>query len=745
MKQPMNTHKDNINNEKQALSLSKKILFSLIILSIPLIIFTLIEFSLRLAKYGETFPLFYETTSQGVTYKMCNPNYGKKYFYKLTHTQPPNDRFLKEKKENTFRIFVLGSSTVVGFPYNSGIMFSRILHERLQDTYPLKNIEMVNIAITAINSYTFYDRIEEILKEEPDAILIYAGHNEFYGAMGIASKEGLGEMRALKRMHLKMLDLRTYQWLRNIISKAGSLASSKGQEENSETATLMQRIVSNKDIEYQSPKYKLALSHYKKNMQAVIEKAQKKNVPVFLSDLVAIVKDQAPFGSTKNGKYPPANEVFNEAVELERKGDYNAAKEKYYLAKDLDCIRFRASEELNAIIEELASKNKAHFVPMKKAFQQHSANELIGHNLLTEHVHPNIDGYFIMADAFFNKITTSGVLGNIGASVKPSSYYRENWGYTQVDSMLAYLRIRQLTGGWPFKSDTIVNEFIYNYQPQNMIDSLAIMDLRYDDITITITHKKLASFYLQEGNISKAADEYFALSKINPYNFPDIFEAGNLYLKCENYERALKLFTQAYKLNPEPVVLLKLAECNYHLDRFKEAISQFEKVKMQESQLFSQESNELLKKSYEAIGAQYTESEIDKKLPSKNKEQLILNTSSKTKESIQAAIALFKARKFDEALKTLYKANEIEETSIANRLIGEILLNQEKPEALPYLKKAYHQYSSDPNFLNTLCYASMTFNDPVFAKKMLSELKQIAPHSEKIVLFEEEFRKRGIK
>jgi hypothetical protein len=40
-----------------------------------------------------------------------------------------------------------------------------------------------------VNSYTFYDKIDEILKEDPDAILIYAGHNEFYGELGIGSSK----------------------------------------------------------------------------------------------------------------------------------------------------------------------------------------------------------------------------------------------------------------------------------------------------------------------------------------------------------------------------------------------------------------------------------------------------------------------------------------------------------------------------------------------------------------------------
>ena len=41
-------------------------------------------------------------------------------------------------------------------------------------------------------------------------------------------------------------------------------------------------------------------------------------------------------------------------------------------------------------------------VPMKAIFVDHLPCGLIGHNLILEHVHPNVDGYFLMADAFFS-------------------------------------------------------------------------------------------------------------------------------------------------------------------------------------------------------------------------------------------------------------------------------------------------------------------------------------------------------
>ncbi|MBK6285128.1 MAG: SGNH/GDSL hydrolase family protein [Draconibacterium sp.] len=176
----------------------QKVVFKLITGLIPFLILLAFEGLLRLTGYGDNLDLFIKNPTEGYEkYMIVNPVVGKKYFQKFEYTAPANDIFLAEKPENTFRVFVMGSSTVYGFPYERNLMFSRILHKQLEDAYPDKKIEMVNTAITAINSFTLLDYTDQILKYKPDAVLIYAGHNEFYGAFGIGSNETMSRNREL--------------------------------------------------------------------------------------------------------------------------------------------------------------------------------------------------------------------------------------------------------------------------------------------------------------------------------------------------------------------------------------------------------------------------------------------------------------------------------------------------------------------------------------------------------------------
>jgi len=720
----------------------KRIIFSIILVLIPFIILFIIEFFLRIIHYGDNYNLFVDYDFYGKEYRKCNPEFGKKYFYRFQNSIPPNDIFLKQKPENGFRIFVMGSSTVYGFPYSSGIMFSRILYDRLQDSYPGKHIEVINTSITAVNSYTLLDKINDIIKEDPDAILIYAGHNEFYGALGIGSKEGLGKIRWLKLLHLNLLELKIYQLIRNIIYNIQRTLAQGNDTSESSTATLMERIVSNKSIGFGTKIYYSAHTQYKKNIKAILKKVNKKGIPVIISEVISNVRDLEPFCSVGAGEYPPAADIFNKGRKSDHTGEYKKAKELYYRAKDLDCVRFRASEKINEIIQELAVRYEAYLVPMKDHFENKSFNGLIGNNLLTEHVHPNIDGYFLMADAFYNVITGNNIIEKLDSSYfKASEYYRNNWGFTELDSIYADLKIRQLKGGWPFKPENIINNFIYEYKPASIIDSLAYLAVRYDDISLDIAHKKMAKFHITHKDFYKAAEEYYSLIKISPYNIRNYIEAGNLLLEVNEHNKALALFLSALKIKKEPYILSKIGELYYNKGEYKKAISFLEEVKSIDPGYSRKDVLSLLYQAYNANNENAKAQNIFNELVTlkdnrKDEENVIIYTPSSVKEYINQAILHLKSKDIDEALDILYKANKIQETSISNRLIGEILLQKEDKKALIYLKKAYYEFSSDPNFLNTLCYASIFNNDLSYAEKILIELKQLSPNSEKVRMYE---------
>ena len=100
-------------------------------------------------------PSFLQTANGKYLY--LNKNISRRYFTQSQATNGNVEFFRKKKQKNTFRIFVLGESAAMGFPYPNNISFQRMLKYQLQKTNPDKDIEIINLALTAINSYTFYD------------------------------------------------------------------------------------------------------------------------------------------------------------------------------------------------------------------------------------------------------------------------------------------------------------------------------------------------------------------------------------------------------------------------------------------------------------------------------------------------------------------------------------------------------------------------------------------------------------
>jgi tetratricopeptide (TPR) repeat protein len=543
----------NRNNPKiSELSSSRKKFFILVTILLPIIILVLLEIGLRIFHYGNDTRLFVSIPDESSKFYGINLQVAKRFFTKLSDVpMPRKDLFLKEKPKNGYRIFVLGESSAAGFPYGNNVTFTRILNRRLSDAFPDKYIEVVNTGMTAINTYAQLDFMDEILQQKPDAILIYTGHNEYYGALGVESMESLGKNRWTVKTILKLQKFKIYTLVQNLVTSIKGLFGSGDSEENNNdvSSTLMQRIVKGQLIPLNSEDYELGKNQFRENLNEIISKAKDAGVKVLISELVSNIRDNKPFESIKVNSLPAAQDEFNKAVELENQGNFEEARKAFYYAKDLDALRFRAPEEFNNIIHEVAKVYSIPVVPMKSYFEAHSPNGIIGKKLMLEHLHPNIDGYFLMADAFFNTMQKEKFISNYWQenNIKPLSFYRKNWGFSTLDSVYAYLAVRQLMGGWPFQKNKGPNVALGNYKPSNKTDSIARDILLTGALTLEQGHIELADYYERKGELDLAFKECNALIYTVPYL--DLFyePTVKILVQMKNYKRALEVLFELLK------------------------------------------------------------------------------------------------------------------------------------------------------------------------------------------------------
>ena len=468
---------------RAAPSRARRRVYALLTALFPLGLLLLLEAGLRLAGFGQSHPLF-EPVPGAPGYLRANRDVVRRFMVREADTPKLWIRpmpFERAKSPETFRIVVQGESTAEGYPYGYGASPAGMLQQRLQRTFPGRRIEVVTTAMSAVSSYTLLDFSGEILAQRPDAVVIYAGHNEYVGILGVGSGFTAGRSRPAVLAFLQLRDLRVFQLGRR------ALAALVKRPPRQRGRTLMATIVAEKEIPYGSPLYRRGLEQYRANLRALLSRYRRAGVPVFLGTLVSNERDQPPFISGHRpaadvaawrrrvqagrralaaGDPATALRELDAAVAaddlaaeghylrgqaLDRLGRFREARRSYLAAKDRDELRFRAPEEVNAILRETAAEQGAHVVEVQAAFVRAARGGIVGHDLMLEHLHPNLDGYFVMADAFYEALREHRAIGPWDAPV-PRQVARQEIPVTEVDRLYGEYRIGILTADWPFSN-----------------------------------------------------------------------------------------------------------------------------------------------------------------------------------------------------------------------------------------------------------------------------------------------------
>ncbi|GBD86625.1 GDSL-like Lipase/Acylhydrolase [bacterium BMS3Abin03] len=493
-----------------------------VLIAIPIVLIIIIEIFLRVVNYGYDFTEFKLVSDYYPDKLFLNPDLPNKYFINLKNTQSTlPDGFDKVKKENAFRIFVIGGSTTAGWPYVLNASFSRHLKRRLELLYPKTPIEVINCGISAINSYTLLDFIPGILGQKPDLVLIYAGHNEYYGALGAGSSVSLGNSRTLVNTYLWLKDFRITQLLEDAITGIyGMFKSDDSVNDETKNETLMAKMIGESLIPLCSEIYKDGIEQFEGNLNDILEMLTDAGVPVLLGDLTCNTLDLKPFVSVKTDSLPPAEDIFEEAKQELSKGKIQDADSLFLYAKELDALRFRAPQKMNEIINELAKKYNISVVNIDSLFRSKSKYGIVGYNLIVDHLHPNIDGYTLIGKAYYERMEQlnylpAGKKKNLTIE-EQDSILKANFPFTRLDSVIAEMKIIKLTGAYPFVPRGTPNYKIINYPIRDLVDSLGVQVIN-KDVKWETAHSQLANKYYAEANYKGFINEMNAIISERPY------------------------------------------------------------------------------------------------------------------------------------------------------------------------------------------------------------------------------------
>jgi lysophospholipase L1-like esterase len=580
----------------------KRIIFWIATLTLPVILLLATELLLRATGAFAPEPLFMEVPgTEGALIKF-NPWVPRRYF-DSTQCALPNlspERFTRVKLDGTFRILCLGESTTAGFPFQAQVPFPAQLREILAHAYPHKRIEVMNAGISAISSYVVLDMLPELLETtKPDLVVTYLGHNEFYGVYGSGSTLFPAQKRIMVTMMLQLQHLHLVQMIKSFMHLFRLHPASPAANR-----TLMQTVVGNQEIALDSPQYRLTMDAFQENLEAIVALCKDRGIPILLSNLVSNYKDHPPFHGLsvavatgeglRAGDSLLARSQFSEAeakflaawradstnadtwYAMGRarvaRGDTLGALRWFAGAKDRDAMRFRASEETNSIIADVASRNHAGFVDMLQLFQRMSPGGIIGKDLMVDHLHPNPEGYFLMSRAFYHGVLSLGLL-----PPPDSSYMVPDvpYGVTDLDWEMGLLKVFPMLHEWPFRQ-THVTRSDYRSYGDTAATRIALLYLR-EGFAWARAHDMMAHVYLDRKNFEGAKREYLAVAVYQPEDPWPYQQIATLFELQGDWPRRSAALREALMRSPvKGMLAYQLALSEWKQGHLKEALAAME-------------------------------------------------------------------------------------------------------------------------------------------------------------------------
>ncbi len=589
-----------------SLPASKKRLYYGIAIVLPFLILLAIEWALRWANYHPEPALFFPAKGMH-GYLQPNEAVIQRFFAApelAPNVSPDTQYFLAEKPADSIRIVVQGGSTAAGFPYGRWGSLSGMLQQQLKRLYPEKNIEIINTAMASVNSYTLLDFVDEIVQIEPDMVLIYAGHNEYLGIMGVGSAYGSMSSRASTLLYLKLKSLKIYRLVEQVYYAAFSSSKDSQISPGLDERTLMAQIAKDKDIPLGSAVFNQGIEQFEGNLSLILDQYQSHGIPVVLGNLVSNEEDLIPFSAIESLSETylqelsaqPVSDLHSRQAELTRVieqgisnnlaanyfelgkvqvrlGDYQQAQNSFQQARDLDTLRFRAPSLFNSVIQSLVQRTGVYLADVESAMRQDSKQGIIGKGHMLEHLHPTVRGYFVLSRAFLDSMVEHKLLPKSAWDNVDRQWLAQP--VSEVDAAYGEFKVRTLTADYPFTAEPIE----VSVPTDNSITSqYAIARIKGE--SWLALNQSLVETYQKQGNFSQAALIAGLLADALPNQGQLTYVAGMLYKRLGDLPLSIHHLKRAIDINPENVpAYLSVAQNWFEMGQYQQSLTWLQKAK----------------------------------------------------------------------------------------------------------------------------------------------------------------------
>jgi tetratricopeptide (TPR) repeat protein len=600
----------------------------------PAVAFGVLELSLRFFGCGYPTSFFVKSPVAGEKTLVENREFSRRYFSKALMRLPRPLAFAPVKTPRTLRLFVFGESAAEGDPAPP-FGFARILLVLLRERYPGQNIEVINTAVTAINSHVIRPIARECADYSGDVWVIYMGNNEVVGPFGSGTVFG-AQAPSLPIIHANLVlkTTRTGQLLEAALESAGHRGTPRSWEG-------MEMFVK-QQVRQDDPRTTTVYSHFEKNLSDILTFGVRSGAKVVVSTVGCNLRDCAPLASLHRADLSPVetsewDSFYKAGVILENEGKHaeallqyqqaaqlddqfadlqfrlarccaaldqrEEARRHFVLARDLDVLRFRADSRINEIIRCVAGEWQPRDVRLadsESVLARESVDGVPGAEWFYEHVHLTFQGNYLVARQMAEQVVQcvpNAAPGLAGDGARPFLSLEEcarRLGLTDWDRLQMAEEMQRRTSRPPFTnqlnheadaarrkqivSDLRTREYT-NFPASTAIYQQALA-LNAGDWQL---HDRFAGALLQHGDQTNAVAQWKRVAELLPHRIETYDLMGSILLEQGRLDEAEACYQQVLRIQPEFVEgLIGLGRVMLGQNQVAEAIGEFRQaVKLQ--------------------------------------------------------------------------------------------------------------------------------------------------------------------
>lgn len=572
--------------------------FRAIALLTPLLLLAVLEIFLRASGYGYPTAFFLKERVNGREVLTDNWRFGWRFFPKQIARTPQPVMFSPHKLPGTTRIFVFGESAAMGDPEPS-FGLPRMLQAMLELKFPSNKFEVINVAMTAINSHVIREIAKDCAPLEGDIWIIYMGNNEVVGPFGCGTIFG--------RQTPSRNFIRATLWLKQF--RIVQLLAAFGERGPAEWGGM--EMFLKQQVRRDDSRMKTVDAHFRENLSDIVRLGREAGAKVLVDTVAVNQKDCPPFASQhssltrtetlkfekhfedglsleRSNQFAAAHAAFSQAprststtgkddsfaelyfhlarCELTLGSNY-AARLHFNLAKECDTLRFRADDAINDIIREQTNSADARFLLVDTASEvaKRSRDGIPGADLFYDHVHFTFKGNYQLARAFFDEVMRMlppQMTNQFVAAFPTMKDCARRLAWTDWNRLEVFEEVRKRLEQPPFSAQfghaaadaewkQRIEELGASLTPEKFErtkdDYIAALRLAPED---WVLRENFAKFLEANSESTLALEQWREVTRLLPQDIQSRYHIGDLLDSMGRSEEALPFFHAALQKNP---------------------------------------------------------------------------------------------------------------------------------------------------------------------------------------------------